>query len=83
MALDILKYKYRVNCVSPAMVNTEMTLKMRNEIPEESFKQIESLHPMGFGNPNDVSNQCIFLLSKASSWITGTNLIVDGGYSIQ
>ena len=39
------------------------------------------MHPLGLGKPEDVATACTFLLSDASRWITGTNLIVDGGYS--
>mgnify|MGYP002681888177 FL=1 len=46
----------------------------------ESLNRIKDLHPLGLGKPEDVANACVFLLSDASGWITGTNLIVDGGY---
>lgn len=36
---------------------------------------------MGLGNPNDIANACIYLLSDASRWVTGSNLVVDGGYT--
>ncbi len=36
---------------------------------------------MGLGNPNDIANACIYLLSDASHWVTGSNLVVDGGYT--
>lgn len=35
------------------------------------------------GQPGDIANACIFLLSDASKWVTGTNLVIDGGYSAQ
>ncbi|WP_353954747.1 SDR family oxidoreductase [uncultured Chryseobacterium sp.] len=35
------------------------------------------------GQPGDIANACIFLLSDASKWVTGTNLVIDGGYSEQ
>jgi NAD(P)-dependent dehydrogenase (short-subunit alcohol dehydrogenase family) len=36
---------------------------------------------MGLGNPNDIANACIYLLSDASRWVTGSNLVMDGGYT--
>ena len=48
---------------------------------EESLNKIKSYHPLGFGYPEDIANACVFLLSDASKWITGINLIVDGGYT--
>ncbi len=47
---------------------------------EESLNSIKNLHPLGLGTPHDVANACVYLLSPASRWVTGTTLIVDGGY---
>ena len=43
----------------------------------------EDLHVLGLGNPNDIAKACIYLLSDASRWVTGSNLVVDGGYDFQ
>jgi NAD(P)-dependent dehydrogenase (short-subunit alcohol dehydrogenase family) len=48
---------------------------------EESLNKIKSLHPLSLGQPEDVANACVFLLSDASRWVTGINLVVDGGYT--
>lgn len=45
----------------------------------EQRKQTEALHLLGLGNPEDIANACIYLLSDASRWVTGSNLVVDGG----
>jgi NAD(P)-dependent dehydrogenase (short-subunit alcohol dehydrogenase family) len=80
LALELAAKKIRVNCISPALVKTPL-------IEGSTFqKEIEAnieKHPLGQGDPVDVANCCIFLLSDASRWITGTNLIIDGGYSAQ
>lgn len=81
LALELAKQKTRVNCVSPAMVSTPLSEKMFDGIGEEATKNILEKHPLGIGNPEDVAKSVIFLLSEGSGWITGTNLIVDGGYS--
>jgi NAD(P)-dependent dehydrogenase (short-subunit alcohol dehydrogenase family) len=82
MALELASKKIRVNCVSPAYIeDTELTKKMSAHIMAEK-KQIKSaMHPLGYGKTEDVANSCIFLLSDASKWVTGTNLILDGGYT--
>ena len=81
MALELASKNIRFNCILPGVVETEMTNKMLEKLSEESKKSIINMHPLGLGKPEDISNACAFLLSDASRWITGTNLIVDGGYS--
>ena len=39
------------------------------------------MHPLGLGKPSDIAYACIYLLSDAARWITGTDLVIDGGYS--
>jgi NAD(P)-dependent dehydrogenase (short-subunit alcohol dehydrogenase family) len=82
LALELAEKKIRVNCVSPAQIEgTEMTIEMRKNLNDQNLKDIFDMHPLGYGNPSDVANGCIYLLSDASKWVTGTNLIIDGGYS--
>lgn len=81
MALEFAKRKIRVNTVSPGTILTPMMEKALNEMPEEDrIKRVEGF-PLGLGQTTDISNACIYLLSDASKWITGQNLIVDGGYT--
>jgi len=81
MALELANKNIRVNCISPAIVETEMTKKLFENMAKQTKESIAKMHPLGFGKPEDVANACIYLLSDASRWITGTNMIVDGGYS--
>jgi len=81
MALELASKNIRVNCILPGVVETEMSSKMFQGLSEESKKEIINMHPLGLGKPEDIANACAFLLSDATRWITGTNLIVDGGYS--
>lgn len=82
-AIELASKKVRVNSISPGHVETEMTENLFNRISEQAKIKIISMHPLGLGKPEDVANACVFLLSDASRWITGTNLIVDGGYSAE
>ena len=80
-ALELAAKNIRVNCISPGLVKTPLIddlTTFKKEI-EENIK----LHPLGLGTPEDVANACVYLLSDASKWITGTNLIIDGGYCAQ
>lgn len=81
MALELAIKKIRVNCISPGIVQTEMVTNLFANLPEESVANIKSRHPLGIGNPEDIANACVFLLSDEARWITGSNLIIDGGYS--
>lgn len=71
--------KTRVNCVSPGMVKTEITSKSIEDLSLEVIQQDEKKYPLGYGEPAQVANPIVFLLSDASSWITGQNLVLDGG----
>lgn len=81
IALELAPKKIRVNCISPGVVITPMSSNAVYTNDENSIEKITNMHPLGLGMPNDVANACMFLLSDASRWITGTNLIVDGGYT--
>ena len=54
-----------------------------SSLSEEDYKQRVSGFPLGLGEVTDISRTCLFLLSDASRWITGQNIVVDGGYTAQ
>ncbi len=82
-ALELTKQKIRVNCVAPGHVWTRMAGEVKDLISDEQYQKIEAMHPLGIGYPIDVALSVAFLLSDASRWITGTVLVVDGGYTAQ
>lgn len=82
LALELACKNIRVNCISPAQIeDTEMTNKMLSGFSELNRLQKLEMHPLGYGTATDVANGCIYLLSDASKWVTGANLVIDGGYS--
>lgn len=84
LSLELVRDKIRVNCVAPGVVATPMTQKLRESIGEAGFAAVEAAHPLGVGSADDVANAALFLLSdSAASWITGSTLSVDGGYTAQ
>jgi len=80
LALELYPQGIRANCISPAMVKTPMYDKAAEEMSHEEMEKHVSKYPLGAGLPEDVANSVIFLLSPASRWVTGINLILDGGY---
>lgn len=80
-ALELARFKYRVNCIAPGMVKTPMLQQYKDILLDEQIALLTKKIPLGLGDPKDVANSSIFLLSDAAKWITGTTLVVDGGYT--
>lgn len=79
IALEFASKGVRSNCISAALVETEMFEKTKNAISETELLGILSSYPLGIGKPMDVANVSAFLLSNQSSWMTGTTITLDGG----
>lgn len=83
LAIEYAPKKIRVNVVSPGVVETPINMSQPYLADPEKRKQTEAMHPLGIGKTDDIANACIYLLSDASRWMTGQNVIVDGGYTIK
>lgn len=82
MALDHASEKIRVNCICPALVETEMALGAMARMPDPAAyrKLRESQIPMGrAGRPEEVAQLAVFLASEESAWMTGNAIALDGG----
>jgi len=83
IALELAERGIRVNCISPGTVLTPLMMKYLDTLaPEDRKKRLDG-YPLGLGLPEDIALSAVFLLSEGSRWITGQNLIVDGGYTAQ
>ena len=81
LALELAPKNIRVNCISPGVVITPMSKNAIYSKDEESLQRVRDLHPLGLGEVEDVAYGCIYLLSDASKWVSGSNLVIDGGYT--
>lgn len=81
LALELAPKGIRVNTILPALVETDMSSKILASFSEEGKNNILKMHPLGFGRPIDIANSAAFLLSSAARWITGSEFLIDGGYS--
>lgn len=69
----------RVNCISPGLVETPMVEATYKQLGPDFLKREQKLYPLGTGKPEDVADLALFLLSSASRWITGQNILISGG----
>jgi NAD(P)-dependent dehydrogenase (short-subunit alcohol dehydrogenase family) len=85
MALDVAPRGIRVNSVNPAIVDTGIfsaqTINM--EELQERGEDTKNYPLKRFGRPEDVAYAIIYLLSDASSWVTGSNIVIDGGFLLK
>ena len=81
-ALELASKNIRVNAVCPGMIMTPMIYD--ESLEKEQLDEDMKRYPLGrYGNPKDIALAMVYLLSDASAWVTGTNLIIDGGLTIR
>ena len=85
MALDLAEHRVRVNAISPSLVLTELAQEILSHEtnPAETLARREAQHPLGrLGQPGDIGSAAVYLAGDESGWMTGQNLVIDGGLSI-
>lgn len=82
LALELAPRGIRVNTIHPGMIETSLTsgTALSKELLEEDAKN----YPLGrYGKPEEIAYSIVYLLSDATVWMTGTQLLIDGGYSVK
>ena len=81
MALELAPKSIRVNCINPGMINTN--LLSEGIISKDQLQEEMKKYPLKrYGKPEEVAFAAIYLLSDASNWVTGSNLLIDGGLTL-
>ena len=81
MAVDLASKEIRVNALLPGMIETPLI--HCGDITEEQLKEDKKLYPLRrYGKPEEIAYAAIYLLSNASSFTTGANLVIDGGFTL-
>ncbi|MGI2905889.1 SDR family oxidoreductase [Tolypothrix sp. VBCCA 56010] len=79
-AIEYASQKIRINAVSPGLISTDILAGL----PEEVFQEMTATIPLKrLGEAEEVAEAVVFLCSNAASYITGQNLVIDGGYTVQ
>jgi NAD(P)-dependent dehydrogenase (short-subunit alcohol dehydrogenase family) len=81
MALDLGQYGVTVTCLSPGPFLTDLPMSMQSEAEKQAFSDHTALGR--WGKPEELAGPLLLLASEAGRYITGANLVVDGGYTIR
>ena len=84
MAIELAPHGIQVNAIAPGWIETDMTAPVRSQEMEAMNEEIVLRTPAGrWGQPEEVAGTAIFLASRASDFVTGETIRVDGGYAIR
>ena len=82
VALELAPRGIRANCINPGMIETD--LLKSGSIGQEELEKDRLKYPLKrYGKPEEVAYTAVYLLSDATQWMTGSSLLIDGGYTLQ
>lgn len=79
IAIEHASQRIRTNCIRPGIVRTGIYDETTRIYGEKLMAEHNDFYPLGIGEPEDVASLALFLLSRASRWMTGANITLDGG----
>lgn len=81
--MEFAAKKIRFNCIAPGFIRTPMMDTNINSFDQHYLETLNSLHPLGLGEADDIANAVAYLLSDMAKWVTGSVMNVDGGFTAQ
>ena len=82
LAAELAIKTIKVNSVCPGLVKTPMLEKASRDISIDIAASNSANYPLGIGEPTDIAELILFLISGKNNWITGQNIVIDGGYTL-
>ncbi|WP_288260237.1 SDR family NAD(P)-dependent oxidoreductase [uncultured Prochlorococcus sp.] len=82
LAMEFANRKIRFNSIISGAIESPMHERLIKNMSKKSIEEYRAKHPFGFGSLSDISNLAVFLMSDASKWITGSEIVIDGGYTV-
>ena len=84
LALELSAQEIRVNTIHPGVVETPLLEVSNGTFGEEELDALRQKYPLKrFGKPEDIARCAVYLLSDASSWMTGSSILIDGGFTLK
>lgn len=83
LSMELVSKRIRVNCIAPGFIKTNMMGENPFRFDENYMDTLNSLHPMGLGEADDIAQGIVYLFSDMAKWVTGAVLNIDGGFTAQ